>query len=473
MNLKIYHYFYLFVSFLFLAIVSVELFSEGMFMDGLFYADISRNLAEGLGSFWRPYLTSVFPEFYEHPPLAFGLQSLFFYIFGDSIYVERFYSLSTYIIVGYLIVLVWEKLTKDKKTGWFPILLWVITSGVAWAATNNMLENTMTIFIISALLFYLNSIEKNSFYWILLSGISLSLGLLTKGFLCLYIWGVPFFIWAFKRKRSFLQMTIDTIIMILFTILPIAFLYFNFPDAQNNMLSYFNKQVIGSIQNVQTVDTRFAILGYFLSDIIIPLAVSLIIMLIALVNKVQKSLFKLNIREFTMFTVIALSGVLPIMISLKQRNFYITTVYPIFAIGLAYYLYPFLKLLINNIDIKSKGFKIFKGVTIGVVLISIILSVSQINRVGRDKEMINDCKEIINTVGKDINIGICPNMASIWALHGYFSRYGNVSLDPNQENVYKYYLSLKNCNQEILESNYDPVNIVTKKIKLYKLKTKN
>ncbi len=471
MKLKLHHYFYLFVGFLFLGIVSIELFSDGMFMDGLLYADISRNMAEGLGSFWKPHLTKVlYPEFYEHPPLAFCLQSIFFHVFGDSIYVERLYSLLTYIIVGYLITLIWSKLTGEKKTGWAPVFLWIITGGVAWAAANNMLENTMSIFVCLAVLFYLKSIDEKRFFWIVLSGLSLFLGLLTKGFFCLYIWGVPFFMWIFKRNRSFLQMTIETVTLVLFTILPIVLLYFTISDAQNNMLSYFNKQVIGSIQNVQTVDTRFSILWGFFSSIAIPLIVGFLIILIALKIKVQNSLFKSNIREFLMFTVIALSGVIPIMISLKQRSFYILTVYPLFAIGLAYYLYPIIKLIISKIVIESKGFNILKGVTVGIIVLSIILSISQINRVGRDKEMIHDSKAVINTIGKDITINICPSMYSNWSLHGYFSRYGNVSLDPKKENARHYYLSNGDCNKEVVENNYDVVPIETKKFKLYRLK---
>ncbi|MEN9914150.1 MAG: hypothetical protein RL528_895, partial [Bacteroidota bacterium] len=244
MKLKMHHYFYLFVGFLFLEIVSVELFSDGMFMDGLLYADISRNMAEGLGSFWKPHLTyGLFPEFYEHPPLAFGLQSLLFKIFGDSIYVERIYSLLIYIVVGYLIVLIWEILTKEKKNGWIPLFFWSITSDVAWAVANNMLENTMSVFVCLAVFFYFKSIKEKRFLWITLSAFSLSLGLLTKGFFCLYIWGVPFFMWVFKRNKSFLQMTVDTVALVLVTILPIAFLYFTSIDAQNNMLNYFRNQV--------------------------------------------------------------------------------------------------------------------------------------------------------------------------------------------------------------------------------------
>ena len=86
--------------------------------------------------------------------------------------------------------------------------------------------------------------------------------------------------------------------------------------------------------------------------------------------------------------------------------------------------------------------------------------------------MIYDSKAVINTVGKGAIINICPNIRSIWNLHRYFSRYGNVSLDYNQKNVCQYSLSSGDCNKKILEKKYDRVPIETSKYKLYKLKEK-
>ncbi|NQY66294.1 MAG: glycosyltransferase family 39 protein, partial [Flavobacteriales bacterium] len=215
MKLDKHHYLFLFVGFLFLTIVSGGLFSEGMFMDGLLYADISRNMANGLGSFWHPHLSNnLHPEFYEHPPLALGLQSIFFKLFGDSILVERFYSLLTYVLVGYLIVSIWGKLTGDKKTGWVPILLWITMDNVTWAVANNMLENTMSIFVCLSVLLYLKSDERKRFMWIILAGISLACGVLTKGFLCLYIWSIPFFTLLFRREKNLVSAFVDTVILV-------------------------------------------------------------------------------------------------------------------------------------------------------------------------------------------------------------------------------------------------------------------
>ncbi len=52
-------------------------------------------------------------------------------------------------------------------------------------------------------------------------------------------------------------------------------------------------------------------------------------------------------------------------------------------------------------------------------------------------------------------------------IHGYFSIYGNVSLEPNQENICKYYLTTNNCSEDFLNKKYKLVPIQTEKYKLY------
>ena len=79
-------YFFYFIGGLFLLLVGPKLFADGMFLDGVTYAAISNNLAEGLGSFWKLYYTAtLYPEFYEHPPLALWLEGYLHFVFGSSI----------------------------------------------------------------------------------------------------------------------------------------------------------------------------------------------------------------------------------------------------------------------------------------------------------------------------------------------------------------------------------------------------
>ena len=107
--------YYIIVFGLFLGICAPSLWSDGMFMDGLYYAAISRNLADGLGSFWYLHFTDFsYPIFHEHPPLAMGLQSILFYFFGDSIYIERLYSFFTFIFTGAIIHLIWGEINRKE-----------------------------------------------------------------------------------------------------------------------------------------------------------------------------------------------------------------------------------------------------------------------------------------------------------------------------------------------------------------------
>lgn len=255
----------------------------------------------------------------------------------------------------------------------------------------------------------------------------------------------------------------DTIVLIISTLLPIALLFYFVQDAQHNMITYFNKQVIGSIENIQTVDSRFSIVWKFIENIIIPLAISLLVLIISYIKGMDISSGRRNWHQVVALFSIVLAGVLPIMISLKQSSFYILTVYPIFAVALGYFIYPLITKLYLKLKTNTKGYRIFKGVTWLVICASVVLSVAQFNRVGRDKAMISDCKRVIAKIGRNQPVGISESMYRIWILHAYMSRYGNLSLDVKNENTHRYYLlkgsskktaTVDNCALVPLELNY-------------------
>ena len=190
--------FYLFIAGLFLIIVSKDLLSNGMFLDGLIYSTVSKNLADGIGTFWNPHFTATFlSEFHEHPPLAFEIQSMFYRLLGESRYIDKLYSLLTVIIVGYVILRIWKSI--GYKNGWIPLFIWILTPTVFWASYNNLLENTLTIFISLSVLFYLIYQKNSNYFFIILAGMILSLGFLTKGFVAFFPWTFPVLYWLFFR----------------------------------------------------------------------------------------------------------------------------------------------------------------------------------------------------------------------------------------------------------------------------------
>ena len=136
--------FWLLLIGLFLILVSNSLLTEGMFFDGVTYASISRNMAEGQGTFWNPHYTqTLYPEFRQHPPLALGMEALAFKAFGDHLWVEKAYSVLMFLLSGLLIALIWKRTTNNIRWAWLPLLFWLAMPLVTWCATNNMLENTM------------------------------------------------------------------------------------------------------------------------------------------------------------------------------------------------------------------------------------------------------------------------------------------------------------------------------------------
>jgi len=101
--------FWIFTASIFIILICPTLFQDGMFMDGIQYACVAKNLANGTGSFWHPFLSETWWKagsnyFMEHPPLIYGIQAQFFKLLGNSLYTERIYSLITGLLTAIMIV---------------------------------------------------------------------------------------------------------------------------------------------------------------------------------------------------------------------------------------------------------------------------------------------------------------------------------------------------------------------------------
>src|SRR5215831_14553482 len=82
---------------LLVALTASRMTQRSMFVDGMVYASIARNLALGVGSLWAPaYTATAYTTFYEHPSFGFFTQSLAFRILGDHLIVERLYALAVF-----------------------------------------------------------------------------------------------------------------------------------------------------------------------------------------------------------------------------------------------------------------------------------------------------------------------------------------------------------------------------------------
>ncbi len=464
--MKKYYFFYLLPLAAFLLITATELWSKGMFMDGLYYAAIAKNMAHGLGTFWTPFFSeTLYPQFYEHPPLAMAMQSLLYNIFGDSIYIERIYSFLIVSGTGVLISLIWKELTQSYKNSWLPLWLWISINIISWACANNMLENTLTLFVLLASLFYLKSRTQHRQFFLIIAGSFLFAALLTKGFVALYIWAFPFFFMLFFKEKI-IKTILDTAIMVSATILPVVLFYFFNDNAAHFMISYFNKQIIESITNVQTVNSRFHIFWEFTQQVLPIIAFVLISLIVGKIQKHQFTVLKTNLKHASILLAITFSGIFPIMISLKQRGFYIISVYPFFVIAVSLLMLLYWEKVLDKIIHYRLTGQIIKYTSTLLIVISIIISFLQINQVGRDHDKIHDIIVIGSVVEEGSTIRICSDLFDDWSLHAYFVRYFNIYLGDVPTNNQNYYLSYQSHCQKVPDE-FTKMDLPLKKMMLF------
>ena len=423
--------FWLFLIGLFLILVCNSLLTEGMFFDGVTYASISRNMAEGQGTFWNPsYTQTLYPEFRQHPPLALGMEALAFKVFGDHLWVEKAYSVLTFLLSGLLIALIWKRTTNNLHWAWLPLLFWIAMPLVSWSATNNLLENTMSVFVLLSVYMMIFSYQRNNKLWMILAGVSLFLAFLSKGFTGLFPLVFPLLYCIFDEKRRWIQGLIDTLLLIVTLALLSGAMFMVFPSSLAYLKDYINLQVIGGGLHEATVSSRFYIVFNLLQQLMIPYVIAMTLVICKTKSKGNKKVFEFPSDKswFYTFLILGLAGVLPIMVSVKQRDFYMLAALPFFALACGHLTLAMINTLVPRITPK-----VYKWMTLGtccIVLLGLVLNVVHIGKYGRDEALIEKVKAQIAAANGKTLIEITPEEYTQWAEHAYYMRYGKISLIP-------------------------------------------
>jgi hypothetical protein len=316
--------------------------SDGMFIDGIVYASIARNMAENYGSFWQPYYTTtVYPTFYEHPPLGFWLQSWAYRLCGDSVYVEAWWGCCVGALNLLVLAGIWRCLTPqgDVLAGaWFPIMLFIVMPMTSWAVANNMLENTMALFILLSVLLCLLCLKNptvfSSCVYGILSGLSMFGALLIKGPVALLPLAVPWLSMVYDAKKTMKALT--TAIVLLMTLTVSFGLMFATNTASVHFFKrYVNQQVLASVTGAREISmSRFHVFTVVGRESLVPLLVGGT--LAALIYRLrQTAISSVHPRLFLYYLGIALAGSLPILISAKQKRWYAFPSLPFYAMAIA------------------------------------------------------------------------------------------------------------------------------------------
>lgn len=412
------------------ALLVPALFMDGMFMDGVLYASVSRNYAEGYGTFWfHTFSETFYKEFHEQPPLMFFLQGTCYRIFGVSLYVERWYCLITAMLTAWIITRIWNLLVKEKDTAWFALLLWFTSPVIFYAYTNNIEECTMTLFVLLALhsiLKALNAPAERYVLWVMAGGWLLLAGL-TKGVQGMFLLSAPFWAWLILRNGTLKTFLLRTMAI---GALPAAFvaLALSIPAIRNSLTAYFASRFGKTFAGVTAHATHhFHILFEALLDTLPVIGVT-IFLLIAGRKTAMLSLNWLGKRRMIFFLLACgISGILPLMITLEQRGFYLATPLPIVLIALALITQPVA--LRITVWVRSRT-TLSRTLTItGAVVIAVTLGIT-LRLAGtpkRDGDKIAALHEVAAITGENLIIRSTDALNGDWGFLTYGQRYHHLS----------------------------------------------
>jgi 4-amino-4-deoxy-L-arabinose transferase-like glycosyltransferase len=417
-------------------LVLPRLLSYGMFLDGIVYASIARNMAENYGSFWRPYYTAtVAPVFSDQPPLGFWLQSWAYRLFGNGVYIETLWGFMAGVLILVGLGCVWRCNTPQGGTlagPWFPILLFVIIPMTSWILSNNMLENTMTVFIMAsvyACLLSLKSPKKSLFlFYGLLSGLSTFLAFLVKGPVALFTMTIPFLPRIKKEENLAKTIVKKFYVIFIFLLLFTAMLLTN-ENSRYFFSQYVEKQVFASLSGKREIQSsRLNIVYTICCDIIVPLVFAgLFAVIMYRLRKATR--ISINYRLLLYYLCIALVGSLPILISPKQMRWYAFPSLPFYALASATVFNDVAIALEELIDENKKLYKKILIFSATIFFFSVLLMVAGKNYVGRHKYFHNDFSiQPLNIEEREM-ISVYPeNIETEWSLVANMQRQFKASL---------------------------------------------
>ena len=374
-----------------------NLFTYGMFMDGVINASVAKLYAEGTCSFFH-----LQERYYEngayvgHPPLAFVMQGSFFKIFGTAYYMDKLYSMLCSIAQLLLIVCAWRILVADKKLktyAWLPCLLWLVSPIISWGYSSNLLENSMSLFTTAVLIAVLAYVRKGKqmLAMAVLSGMLVFAAVLCKGPVGLFVLAAPVLLvevsggYTLKKAVLFSCIMASVFVMLLGGLLLL-------PDARQLASAYLNTQISPSISTEGALILNRLQLIPNLLKALLPLLIITAVILIGkrwLPFKDDRQERALGIR----LMLLGLCATLPIMLSNKQSAFYVIPAMPVFALEFALLIVSPVRMLCERYITGKAHIGITVLSMLGIVAMAVLSYVNAGTAI-RDKEMLHDLAEV-------------------------------------------------------------------------------
>ena len=485
----------------FMLFISGSFLSEGLSRAGMDNAVVSQRMAEGFEDFWLPSFSSPGnPDRMNYLPLGYWLESQWFHLFGNNSFMaEKVYSVMTYFILAALIIWIWSLIGQNRRTGWLPLMCWITIPIVTWSATNNLLESTMTMFILLSVCFLLKG-SKASFIaksrlalgkptgpyrlsrtaWIVLAALSMELAFMVKGFAGLFPLFFPFLYWLMVRRERVLFPIFTTGVILVVWMATLFIAILASPDVYHHLYNYLHHQMIGGVLHVQTVASRFYILYALLVQSVIPLAITAVLCIIRIKNRPfyrfmfywrhSNKLTAVQIERSRLgwfFLAVGFSGIIPIMMGLKQQEFYIVPTLPFFAISMACLLYDLIEDWLERMNKTAE--RVLMGLAILLFCSGLLLNINSIHKINSNYDLLGDMRLILPYLDEGEVVSVSNEIMQSSEVAEYFYRYKKITFDTTMDG--DHYLSMfagvNNNDNDLL---YSKIVLPTRRYSLYERK---
>ncbi len=445
------------------------LFQPGMFLDGVIYTSVARNMAAGEGDFWHPHAnagdTAVW---YEEPPVGIWLESLALCAMGDHYWVEKIYSAITGLLTAVVLGGIWRQLFRERPTlgdfSWLPAAVWIALPSWSWMYQNNMLENTLGLFATASVYCSLRATAAARTWlpWLAAAALCTLAAVLTKGPVGMFPLVTPLVIaltlgWQRAVKGLMTTATLGTLFA-----LALAVALMN-PDARQFLSHYLHSQVLASMAGHRDLVAsrlgRFDILWKIVGQLALPVAAAGWLIVWTRRREANSgnsqdhsSANVASGRSTIAFALLtALSASLPIMLSAKQAGHYAFPSFAFYSLALALWCTPTVISLLasqqseSQLDLsasagQSPTHRNLRWLAVGTAGALVVATILLAGEPHRDGEIYHDTLVLRTHVPRFSAVGIGPELAGDYSLMAYLSRWDDIRADSGP-GEHQYWLS--------------------------------
>lgn len=428
-------------------LVLLPTLQQSMFFDGLIYASIGRNMADGT-SIWRPYFSdTLFPLFAEHPPLMMMLEAALFRIFGDHIWVEKIFSAALIIPTSFVLVKIWQHIAgQDAALARLAPLFLIFTlicGKFSWAYSNNMLENMLVLLGYASALCSLSAVSskklKSKGGFLIASGLLTFLAVLVKGPVGLFPLATIGIYWLTRQSISFRNAFVSSLCVVAVLCAAMGALAL-FQEPRLYMQRYFQDQVMASLSGSRGHEGGGAYAVWTLIRVTLYPAAFTIGTYAACQVPALKRRWTASVRseprrlsKALFYFSMGLASSLPLLVSPRIYSFYFNIALPWYAAGWTVLIAAPISTILaafpeKTILLLRKVYTLALAVSLAIVLFSF-------GTPGRDEEMIRTANAVAdqvceNTPSCRARIASCGDVGTNWQLHAYLQRLHRISLEP-------------------------------------------